>query len=274
MRLFFLDETARPAYKTDAYFKVSKVDWSIVSRSNRRDLWIRVKKEYDADSYPVLSVWDRRDNARALALADNYLAASANITGTGAQVVTLTNNASTDPDLTGLRINCTVTATDGGYDAVWGYIASPAWFMHTLIDGILAEYITSGKALADFSTARLVAHGDELIILSKAPQVVATSMAEYDAPSIAGKYALEVPFHCVVGHRGLSASTLTADVLGWAGTLRSILGDERRTLEGFTVGCDVTSTEGPIMAFGAIEPYFAAEVRGTMRIPEMETCAT
>lgn len=191
------------------------------------------------------------------------------------QSLMLTNHAGVPPDLTGLRLQVNGSGDSTDYDGVWFYMDSPEAAVLAEIESVLESYMGSGQALAGFSTARVLVGPEELTIASAAPLALIAMVDSPETVRQAGKFALEVNWTVIVGARGVTnaGSDAYMEVLGYAGAVRSILGDENITLNGVTIETVIGNIAGPRPVFGIEEPYLASAVSGKCRFPSLDSDA-
>lgn len=260
MRLLFYEDVPKGTF-TDDYFKVKRVDLSDTLPDSARDMWLRVKKEIGG--YPVLGVWSDRGRASADELAEDYMAATGNITETGIVTVTLINNAEIPPDLTGLRVECEITATDGLYNAVWGYLDSPALELIQRIEQILEEYTGAGMALAEFTVGQIRRGDPEQ--RSRHRRIIVSLDEDRETEDQHRDHGLSCGFVIEIGVLDAAESGFKAFRLSsqYAGAVRSILHDERLTLGGIATQTKIHSISAPEQRDESSGAYYVVTMRGS-----------
>ena len=270
-------------------FVLDDVAMSLVTAANRRDIFLRCLQRPAHASKTNTCIYACNTFAKALAittvLADSDARTAAGVSAWTESLVldgtrqfgALANQAGVTPDLTGLKL-WTNGAADAAadWDALYCYTADPASVVLTEIESILEEYMSSGQALDGFSTARVEIGPEELVLVSKAPLIIAAIADSPDVEHAAGEFGCDVNFSVIVGSRGLASkgSKNYKEVLAYAGAVRSILGDERITLNGVTVETVISNVGGPTPVFGDEEPYLASVVSGKCRFPSMDSDAS
>jgi hypothetical protein len=125
--------------------------------TSRRDLWFRFKKV--ASDIVVYAY-----NTHALAITNpapaTYTASKTITVSADEQTVTLTNNASVDPNITGMTIRGIFTSSLAGTDSVWHYTAAPDLIVCNDIVTLLKNMAGSGQALEDFDATLGIARGN------------------------------------------------------------------------------------------------------------------
>lgn len=123
----------------------------------RRDVWFKFRNVAGALTVKAFAT-------RALAHATNgeYLADATITPGASAQTVTLTDNASTDPDMTGLQIVGVFNALPANPGQVWGYTCAPEL---VTADNFRTRIVASSDAGYPFEsiTAANIALGDATV---------------------------------------------------------------------------------------------------------------
>ena len=191
------------------------------------------------------------------------------------QTLLITDHAAVLPDLSGLKIEINGTNSADDWDGIWQYVDSPASSVLQEIESVLGNYMGSGQSLDGFTAARIVKGPEELLIMGRAPSIIAAIADESEAVRQAGDFALDVFFSVLVGDRGMKnrGEDVYLDVMGYAGSVRSILGDENITLNGVTVETVILSVEGPGLIAGEGEPYLASKVNGVCKFPVLNSDA-
>lgn len=263
-------------------FKLLAVDLSSVSETSRRDLWFRTIRDGDA---PQTDIYATKTYDEAVAIADiledsiaarqaaGVAAYSLDITVDGTRnSITLTNQVGLPPSLSDLGITYEGAAAGGSWNATFGYTASPEQAVTEEIDYILQQYMSAGQSLEDFTSARIIRGPDELQVLSIAPNIVASIAGSEDAETAAGRHGINVRGTVIVACRNLTSKGEAAydNALKYAGAVRSILGDEKKTLNGLTPEVVIGAVEGPELIAGPDEPgYMGARVTYLARFPDM-----
>lgn len=129
--------------------------------SNRRDVWLRFAAA--ATGEIVLKAYATRALATTDPAPAGYLASVTITCSDSAQTVTLADNGSTDPDMTGLKVYGTFKSTLAA-DAVWGYTCAPDLVEADNIRTILRAYVGAGKALSEFGSTADATGGLRIIV--------------------------------------------------------------------------------------------------------------
>jgi len=254
--------------------KVDLVDLRSVADANRRDLWIRcVGAGSNKASYYAFKTQDEAnadpiDTSTAVATAVEQ-------SGDGTLKTITFSNATESPDMSGLEIRAWLSATVADdHNETWAYVASPAEIILPAIYSILSEYMGSGQALENFTSTRNLQGADFWTSNNRilSAWTGEESMPEsHDSMGVAVNFSVEVAISGI-GERG--QDTYKA-VLGHAATLRSILGDERRRLDGVGAVTAVERLAEPYLkTTGEQEEdpsFIASRIDGVIEIPAMRS---
>lgn len=250
---------------------------------NIRDVYVRALQRPNDQSETDMYLYLVKTRAEADAITDK-LADGAAITSAGViayiedqalsgsrQTLTLTNNADVDPDFTGVKVIVNGAGDSSDWDTTHGYVASMSEAISDEIEYTLGLYMGDGQALDGFHKASIVKGPEDLLVLSKAKKIVGAIADEEEAERVAGYFALRVNFTVVVGDAGIynRGETNYQNVLKFSGAIRSILGDERITLNGLCDEVVISDVVGPEPVMGDNEAYVAAKINGFARVPLM-----
>ena len=266
-----------------AKFDVSKVDMSsLTTEANRRDVFVRAM-------YRTTSKKNNAYFTKTLAEAEaisGELATDATKTAAGvigyhanftldstSRTFTYTNHSAVTPSMAGISISYSGDGDTSNWDAVYGYDAAPEAVVLDEIEYLIQQRMSSGQALAEYTSASIQKAPIEVSIMSRAPNIVAAMVDVEDAESAVQSHGLLCTITLVVGRLGpdvggpLTYQQLARD----AGQLRSIIFDEHRTLTGLVDETKYQTTEGPTQVEGEEEPYLAAKVVGIARLFTLDT---
>lgn len=286
MRLLY--RYPRTWYTTTAIFDIvgRGLDFStLTAEGSRRDMYVRVSN--DTTVAAKINIYLTKTRAEALAIPRAKLTSdertdygvigyAENVThGSGNVDVTITNHAAVAPDVSGLHIlYVNGVGSANAWNALYGYTASLGPLVAGEIDYLLSTRMDAGESLYGFSSARVVNGPDGIVIESASPNVLVTIAEETDAVAEMGYYSLGVDFTVLIGSRGLynKGQDNYADVMEYAGSIRSLLGDEYNTLNGVCAEVVISSVEGPSLIAGADEAvYVGARVNGHARFPVLQS---
>lgn len=257
----------------------------LTAEGSKRDMYIRVSN--DIFTVSQINVYLTKTLAEGLAIPHGMLTSDQKTTygvigyaegvnhGSGNVEVTITNHAAVAPDVSGLKIQYVNGAgSANAWDALYGYSAALGPLVADEIDYLMGTRMDAGESLYGFSAARVLKGPDGIVLESAGPNALVTIAEDTDAVAEMGYYALGVDFTVLVGCRGIynKGEDNYADVMIYAGAIRSLLGDEYNTLNGICSEVVIASIEGPSLVAGADEAvYVAARVNGHARFPVLQS---
>jgi len=254
-------------------FQVTTFNMQLISDQTAMiDLWVRAFARI-ADGLPHVYVTATKDEAEAItgALSTNALKLAAGVVAywDGAalfesQTIPMTQVTGATPTLTGLTLGCAGTDPLSTWDYLTGYFAAPEVYVLRQIKALLRARNGTGQLLAGYTDAAIERSYGEYTILSSANQVMAAHAEAVPVPSATNLFGLSVNFTVIVGKTLLDAPQNCEDLLLIGGGIRSLLGDEQRTLGGLCVDTVITGVAGPAPAGGAGEhAYQTVRISGT-----------
>ncbi len=262
MRALFEDKTysnMAATFSVDEVALPAGTDYPIGAGScaNRVDLWFR-----SVEGTPfTIYAYATRAEAITTPPPSTYLASATVAAPCVLSEITFTDNAATNPDMTGLKAVVSLSVSQQPRLGVWGYTCTPHLVAADNIRTILLEYVAVGRALDDFdkfdAAGSAVGYAAEHIkvghpvqahvfpFIAIRPMSWRLAGSGWTGGLISAQYPIEV--YIISGGFGNPFDEY-AQNQKYLGAVESILADERRTGMGEVLVLARESARDPDMA--------------------------
>lgn len=170
-----------------------------------------------------------------------------------------------DPEIVNIDgLAVTYSGTGDGFDALFCYTGTLAHYVVDKTVKALKDYTGDGQALDGFAEANMVSGPMGLCVMSTNNLVYSAVTEEIDATSCADSFGVDLILSILVAGCNFDSKNRMLD---HADTVRSIVYDELRTLNGITAGVKELGISGPRYLEGPEEHYVGATVEALIGLP-------
>lgn len=264
-----------------AYARIHEIGMGAVAAASRRDIWVRFHVSATTGKWEIYAYATKSEAHTAVPPATYLARCLTGSIGSGNPAsFTMTDNAVTNPDMTGLVIQATLAANPDGdpHDSVWAYTVIPHIECANNIRAILLEYVGAGQVLEDFDVELgTTGHASDHILVAHpvAANVFPAIMIHPRTGAIdeslwmGGTFNRKDPIDIYILSAGIDdPSTEYQQNEAYLAAVLSIVCDERRTSKGEVLTLTLVSIED-----ASVEDY--AGLRWTSKISieaEFDSC--